>query len=146
MLQGVVDKNGKLYYYENGRKVEKGLFKFEGNYYYSEYDGSLIVNQKWYAWKVDQSSDLPEGTYEFGADGKVIGASTTGEIVNKNGKLYYYEKGYPVEKGLFVLDGYYYYSEYDGSLIVNQKWYVWKHNGLLYPMTYTFNEFGQIVK
>ena len=140
ILNGIVDKDGILYYYENGNRVEKGLFMFDDAYYYTEHGGVLIVGQKWYCWKLDTSAELPKDSYEFGPDGKMLQG-----IVDKNGKRYYYENGKPVEKGLFILDGYYYYSEYDGSLITNEKWYVWKHNDLLYPKTYTFNELGQIV-
>ncbi len=141
MIQGIVEKDGKLYFYENGNKVEKGLFVYNGDYYYVEYDGSIITNTKHYAWKVDDAScELPKGTYEFGPDGKMLQG-----IVDKNGKLYYYENGNTVDKGLFILDGYYYFTEYDGSLITGKSWYVWKGNDLLLEKTYIFNELGQII-
>ena len=146
MLQGIVDKDGVLYYYENGQRVEKGLFVLDGDYYYSQHDGSLIVGQRYYAWKLHESSELPKGTYLFDENGKLVGAKATGEIVNIDGVLYYYECGKPKDMGLFVMDGYYYFTEYNGALITNQRYYVWKHNDLLYPLTYTFNELGQIIK
>ena len=146
MLQGIVDKDGVLYYYKNGRPVEMGLFVLDGDYYYSQHDGSLIVGQRYYAWKLHESSELPKGTYLFDENGKLVGAKATGEIVNIDGVLYYYECGKPKDMGLFVMDGYYYFTEYNGALITNQRYYVWKHNDLLYPLTYTFNEFGQIIK
>ena len=146
MLQGIVDKSGVLYYYVNGKPTEMGLFVLDGEHYYAQYDGTLIVNKSYYAWKLHETSELSKDTYLFDETGKVVGDSKDGEIVNIDGVLYYYESGKPVEKGLFILDGYYYYSRYDGSLIVNDKYYVWKHNDLLYPLSYTFNEFGQIIK
>ena len=145
MLQGIVDKDGTKYFYENGRPVEKGLFFYEGNYYYSQYDGKLICGQKYYAWKHDITSALPSGHYEFDAEGKMLGASSTGEIVLKNGTYYYYENGKPVDKGLFFLNGYYYFALYNGELVVNQKYYVYRGNDLLFEKTYTFNELGQII-
>ena len=145
MLQGIVDKDGVLYYYENGKPTEKGLFVFEGDHYFSQYDGALIVNQKYYAWKVDASSELQKDHYLFDTSGKVVGAKATGEIVTVDGKLYYYESGKPVDKGLFLMDGYYYFTLYNGELVVNQKYYVWKDNEYLMVKTYTFNELGQIV-
>lgn len=126
MLDGIVSKNGGLYYYEIGKPVEKGLFVYEGNHYFSQYGGVMVTGQKFYAWKTDSSSQLSVDHYEFDADGKVIGQSLTGEIVDKNGVLYYYEAGKPTEKGLFILDGCYYYSVYDGTLVVDQKYYAWK--------------------
>jgi len=145
MLQGIVDKDGVLYYYENGKPTEKGLFVLNGDYYYSQWDGKLITDQKYYAWKLDSSAKLPKDHYLFDENGKVIGAKETGEIVSIDGVLYYYECGKPVDKGLFVMDGYYYFTLYNGQLVVNQKYYVWKDNEYLMVKTYTFNELGQIV-
>ena len=145
MVEGIVDIAGVLYFYENGNRVEKGLFKYEGDYYYTKYDGSLVVNQKYYAYKIDASSELPKSNYEFDADGKVIGAALTGEIVSKESGLYYYEAGQPVAKGLVYLDGYYYFAHSNGKLITNQKYYVYIGNDLLLETHYTFNELGQII-
>ena len=75
----------------------------------------------------------------------MIGASSSGEIINKNGVYYYYENGKPNEKGLFFLNGHYYFAHVGGRLITDQKYYVFKGNDLLLEKTYTFNEFGQII-
>ena len=145
MLQGIVDKDGVLYYYENGAPTEKGLFVLNGDHYYSQYNGTLIVDKSYYAWKIHETSELQKGTYLFDAEGKVIGAKVSGEIVNINGVLYYYESGKPVDKGLFVMDGYYYFALHNGKLVVSQKYYVWKDNEYLMVNHYTFNELGQII-
>ena len=138
MLQGIVEKDGILYYYENGKGVEKGLIYYEGDYYYTAYKGKLAVAQTINASL--SSCDLPKGQYEFGADGKMLQG-----IIEKDGILYYYENGKGVEKGLFYLDGHYYFSVYKGKLVTNQEFHVWNGNGLLIETTYTFNELGQIV-
>jgi len=145
MLQGIVDKDGVLYYYENGKPTEKGLFQYNGSYYNAQYDGTLIVNQKYYVWKLDATSDLPKGHYYFDEQGKLIGASKTGEIVSIDGELYYYECGQPVNKGLFMMDGYYYFTLHDGKLVRNQKYYVWIDNDYLMAEHYIFNDLGQII-
>ena len=139
ILQGIIDKNGVLYYYENGKPTEKGLFKIGDDYYYAQYDGSLIVNRKYYVWKESEYCDLPTGHYEFDENGKMLQG-----IVDKDGVLYYYVNGKPTEMGLFMLDGYYYYAQYDGKLIVNRTYYVWKGNDLLFEKDYKFDEFGRI--
>ncbi len=141
MLQGIVNKDGALYYYVNGAPKEMGLFKIGNDYYYAQYNGMLITGKKYYAWKLNENCDLPTGTYEFDENGKMLLEG----IIEKNGVLYYYEKGKPTEKGLFMMDGYYYYSQYDGTLITNKQYYVWKGNGLLLEKSYTFNELGQII-
>jgi hypothetical protein len=66
-------------------------------------------------------------------------------IVEKDGALYYYENGRTAAPGLIELDGYYYFVDWGGKLITNQKFYVWETNGLTLKMNYTFNELGQIV-
>ena len=141
MLQGIIEKNGNLYYYVNGKPREMGLFKIGDDYYYSQYNGMLITGKKYYAWKLNENCELPVDSYEFDENGKMLLEG----IIEKNGNLYYYENGKPVEKGLFMIDGYYYYSQYNGMLITSQKYYVWKGNDLLLEKHYTFNELGQII-
>ena len=145
MLQGIVDKDGVLYYYQNGKPTEMGLFVLDGEHYYAQYDGKLIANQKYYAWKLHETSELGKDTYLFDAEGKVVGDNVNGEIVTIDGVLYYYEGGKPVDKGLFMMDGYYYFALYNGKLVVDQKYYVWKDNEYLMVKYYIFNELGQIV-
>ena len=115
-----------------------------GAYYYTVGRGRVITNEYKYAYLTN--CDMPKGNYEFAADGKMIGSKATGEIVNKDGVLYYYESGKGVEKGLVYLDGYYYFAQYGGKLVVNKVQYVYQTNGLLHETNYTFNELGQIIK
>lgn len=137
MLNGIVDKNGTLYYYENGKTGTCGLIEIDGDYYYV-YWGGVIKTGKCY---VEATfCDLPVGNYEFGADGKMLDG-----IVEKDGALYYYENGRCPAPGLIELDGYFYFVDWGGKLITNQKFYVWETNGYSLKMTYTFNELGQIV-
>ena len=138
MLNGIVDKDGELYYYENGKGVEKGLFKYEGDYYFAVYKGKLIINRVYSAYMTN--CDLPKGQYEFGADGKMLDG-----IIEKEGKLYYYENGKGIEKGLFQYNGHYYFSVYKGELVTSREFRIYNTNGLLVEQVYTFNELGQIV-
>ena len=138
MLNGMVEKDGVLYYYENGVGVEKGLFYYDGAYYFAAYQGKIVTNKVMKTYMT--SCDLPNSTYEFGADGKMLNG-----IVEKNGKLYYYENGKGVEKGLFFYEGHYYFSVYRGELVVNREFRVYQTNGLLVEQFYTFNELGQII-
>ncbi len=138
MYNGIIEKDGKLYYYENGRGVEKGLIKYNGDYYFAKYAGEIVTNQIFYAYITD--CDLGNGRYEFGPDGKMYNG-----IIEKNGKYYYYENGRGIEKGLLYYEGHYYFAKYAGELVVNQSLRIWQGNGLLIEQTYTFNEFGQII-
>ena len=138
MLQGIIAKDGKLYYYENGQNTERGLINIDGDYYFAAYKGELVCGKVYKAYLT--SCDLPTGSYEFGVDGKMLQG-----IVEKDGKLYYYENGKGVEKKLFYYEGHYYFSVYKGELITNREFYVYEANGLILEKTYTFNELGQIV-
>ncbi len=138
MLQGIVEKDGELYYYDTGVAAEIGLFEYDGNYYFAAYKGKLVVGKEISAYKT--SCDLPTGKYEFGADGKMLQG-----IVEKGGKLYYYENGKGIEKGLFLYEGHYYFAMYKGELVVNRSLRIWQGNGILIEQTYTFNELGQII-
>lgn len=138
MLHGFVKKADGLYLYYNGQAIERGLFEFEGNYYFSAYNGKIVTDKVYKAYAT--SCDLPVGTYEFGADGKMLHG-----IVEKEDGLYYYENGKGVEKGLFIYEGHYYFSVYKGKLVTDREFRVYNANGLLVEQTYTFNELGQIV-
>ena len=135
----ILEIDGVLYYYENGVGVEKGLVKVGNDYYYAAYKGQLVVSK---TLKVTLTScDLPTGVkYEFGADGKMLNG-----IVEKDGELYYYENGQGVEKGIFELDGHYYYAAYKGELAVSTTIRITATNNILVADFYTFNEYGQIV-
>ena len=138
MLNGIVEKDGVLYYYENGKGVEAGLINVDGDYYFALYKGKLVTNQVYSAYKT--SCDLPKGTYEFGADGKMVNG-----IVEKDGVLYYYENGQAIEKGLFELDGEYYFAAYKGKLVTNQVYSAYKTSCDLPKGQYEFGADGKML-
>ncbi|MBO5213975.1 MAG: hypothetical protein J6B86_04320, partial [Clostridia bacterium] len=83
MLQGICEhpEKGGLYYFENGKVKEMGLFEYEGNYYVAQYDGKIITSGnyttygagKYYVWKIHESaSDIKAGWHFFVAEGKMI--------------------------------------------------------------------------
>ena len=125
--------------FRSGRGVEKGLFEYEGAYYFSLYKGELITDQEYYAWM--SSCDLPEGMYEFGSDGRMCNG-----IVEKDGVLYYYENGQGVEKGLFQYEGYYYFAMYKGELVVDQEYYAWMTSCSLPEGRYHFGPDGKMIR
>ena len=71
MLNGIVEKDGELYYYENGLGVEKGLVFIDGYYYYATYKGKLAVNT---TIKITATNNLLiADTYTFNEKGQIIG-------------------------------------------------------------------------
>ncbi len=138
MLNGIVNKNGTLYYYNNGITGTHGLVEWEGDYYYV-YWGGLVKTGKQYV--SISYCDIPAGKeYEFGADGKMLNG-----FVLKDDGIYYYENGKTPLPGLVYIDGYYYFIYWGGKLITNQTFYVWEGNGLTIEMNYNFDELGRVI-
>ncbi|MBO5797279.1 MAG: phosphodiester glycosidase family protein [Clostridia bacterium] len=145
-LNGIVEKNGVLYYYENDLLVYKGLMQLEdGAYIYVRSNGQLATGRYWAS---KHNGLLPEATYDFGTNGKYYPAPVEPEalngIVNENGVLYYYENNVRVYKGLMQMeDGAYVYVR-SGGRVATGRYYVTKHNGLLAEGYYTFGEDGKL--
>ena len=116
-----------------------GLTKIDGYYYLISTSGKIATG-KTNVWKTN--CDLPTGTYEFGADGRILDG-----IVEKDGVLCCYVMGKPKASGLFELDGkYYFVSGSNGELVVGKSYYVWETNGIDIPMkTYEFDSEGKML-
>ena len=136
MLQGIVEKDGVMYFYENGAPATCGLINWEGDYYYV-YWGGIVKTGKQYV--VRTRCDLPVGNYEFGEDGKMLDG-----FVVRNGVKYYYENGVPGKRGLTLIDGNYYYVYWEGE-IKTGKQYTVATNCDLPISTYEFDEEGRML-
>ena len=142
MHDGLVEENGRLYYYENGVRCHPGLIRIGDDYYYINNSCYAVTNCSYY---VSNTNELmPKGVYAFGEDGKMI--LPTEEVKNglyeENNGLYYYVDGVRTNAGLVFLNGNYYYIKSDGSAVQNKDYYVSKTNGLLDKGIYHFNADG----
>ena len=145
---GIVEENGGLVYYEDGKRVHAGLIRIDGDYYYVANGGIVatdttrVVNEAW------TNGLLPAGTYTFGPDGKMVMAAEKNGIVEEETGLYYYENGKRVHAGLIRIDGEYYYVAALGVVVtnttrkVNEAW----TNGLLPAGMYTFGADGRMIR
>lgn len=139
MLNGIVERDGNYYYYNMGKPEMAGLIEIDGNYYFAkDGDGLLVTDCTYYIWKTN--GILPESERMFGEDGKMLDG-----FVTKDDGIYYYEDGKFGTPGLNYIDGYYYFVGYDGKLVVNRTYYVWKPNGYCIPGEYTFDAQGRII-
>lgn len=68
---GIVEEDGKLWYYENGRKTPAGLIKIGNDYYYVSTSNSQVIRNRSY-WVTKTNGLLPSALYQFGPDGKMI--------------------------------------------------------------------------
>ena len=139
--------NGKIYYFENGVSVHKGLTKIDNDYYYIGGRGVVAVNESHYIWESWANGYVKPGTYEFGADGKMLNPpEEPDETWNgiRNGR--YYVNGELYRAGLIKVYGDYYYIDSTCSVATGEK-YIWESwaNGLVKPGTYTFGEDGKML-
>ncbi len=144
--QGIVkDADGKIRYYVDGVSVYAGLVKdTDGSYYYISGNGCVAVTNctKYITFT---NGLLPEGTYKFDADGKII--LKQGVIKDADGEIRYYVDGTAVYAGLVQdSEGNYYYISGNGCVAVkNSTRYITFTNGLLPAGTYIFGADGKMI-
>ena len=142
MLQGVVEKEDGLYYYELGRTRYMGLIERDGEYYYVKDGGKLEIGRVWVG--TYDSNGIVVGYREFGADGAML----NGFEITADG-LYYYDMGAARQLDLTVMDGSLYYIAEGGKVMTGRVWvgtYVSnKSNGLLPAGNYMFAEDGKLI-
>ena len=69
---GIVNENGKLFYYVDGVRNHAGLILIDGDYYYVDSSCRVITNVTRYVVAAWTNGLMPAGTYTFGADGKMV--------------------------------------------------------------------------
>ena len=169
ILEGIVELEGDLYYYENGVAIEnKGLVQVideNGHIHYYYFgcgvDGCSSGEACMGSFKAQKNNRhyvsitngyLMEGGYTFGDDCTIehIEDTSVNGIYEIDGVKYCLMDGVKVAKGLFEQDGKFYYARSSGALVVGQDYWVSKTNGLSYkgePIKngmYTFDENGAI--
>ncbi len=143
----IVEIDGKLYYYDTGVAKKAGIVIVDGYYYFAG-DYGEIATGDFYVWK--GNGIVPEATYKFADDGKMLGVkvvdgvTVTGEIIEIDGKLYYYDTGRAKKAGIVIVDGYYYFAG-DYGEIATGSFYVWKGNGIVPDDTYRFADDGRML-
>ena len=145
LKNGIYEEGGKLYYYENSIKVQKGLVKddngdfyYFGLKYYAVSDGTFYFPEEKLNGLTHPGSDvlLHAGNYVVGADGKVVIPEVKNGIYDEDGKKWYYENDERVAKGLvqdasgdFYYFGLKYYALSAGTYYFPEE----KLNGLTDP-------------
>lgn len=67
---GIVEENGKLYYYENGVKTYAGLIEIDGYYYYVKSTCEVVIGGKY--WITKTNGLMEENVYSFDTNGRMI--------------------------------------------------------------------------
>jgi len=135
---GLLEKDGVMYLYVNGRTATNGLYEIDGEYYYSYWGGVLKTNGRYYI--SSSYCDLPAGNYSFDAEGKMLNG-----VVVEDGVSYLYINGSTASNGLYEYNGDYYYSYWGGVLQTNDRFYVANTYCDLPKGNYTFGADGKML-
>ena len=134
---GIFEEDGKLYYYEGGKKTYAGIIELEGATYYVHSDGRVATGE---TWVTKTNGKMAQGYYLFAADGKMI---DTG-VYEVDGTLYYFENGKKTYAGIVKVGDDYYYAHSQGNVATSETW-VTKTNGIVDQGYYLFGADGKMV-
>lgn len=142
---GIVEEDGVLHYYVNGKLTYAGLIKIGDDYYYVNSKCEVVRDCDYYiSWTHDL---LPQGKYHFDADGKLIGsvAPLKNGIYEEDGSLYFYRNGERAYAGLIQIDGDYYYVRSTCEVVHDRSYYVYWTHGLMPEGYYNFDSAGRMI-
>lgn len=142
---GIVEEDGVLHYYVNGKLTYAGLIKIGDDYYYVNSKCEVVRDCDYYiTWTHDL---LPQGRYHFDADGKLTGsvAPLKNGIYEEDGSLYYYRNGERTYAGLIQIDGDYYYVRSTCEVVHDRSYYVYWTHGLMPEGYYNFDSAGRMI-
>ena len=142
---GIVEEDGVLHYYVNGKLTYAGLIKIGDDYYYVNSKCEVVRDCDYYiTWTHDL---LPQGKYHFDADGKLTGsvAPLKNGIYEEDGSLYYYRNGERTYAGLIQIDGHYYYVRSSCEVVHDRSYYVYWTHGLMPEGYYNFDSAGRMI-
>ena len=142
---GIVEEDGVLHYYVNGKLTYAGLIKIGDDYYYVNSKCEVVRDCDYYiSWTHDL---LPQGKYHFDADGKLTGsvAPLKNGIYEEDGSLYFYRNGERAYAGLIQIDGDYYYVRSTCEVVHDRSYYVYWTHGLMPEGYYNFDGAGRMI-
>lgn len=142
---GIVEEDGVLHYYVNGKLTYAGLIKIGDDYYYVNSKCEVVRDCDYYiSWTHDL---LPQGKYHFDADGKLTGsvAPLKNGIYEEDGSLYFYRNGERAYAGLIQINGDYYYVRSTCEVVHDRSYYVYWTHGLMPEGYYNFDSAGRMI-
>ena len=142
---GIVEEDGVLHYYVNGKLTYAGLIKIGDDYYYVNSKCEVVRDCDYYiSWTHDL---MPQGRYHFDADGKLTGsvAPLKNGIYEEDGSLYFYRNGERTYAGLIQIDGDYYYVRSTCEVVHDRSYYVYWTHGLMPEGYYNFDSAGRMI-
>lgn len=142
---GIVEEDGVLHYYVNGKLTYAGLIKIGDDYYYVNSKCEVVHDCDYY---ITWTHDLkPQGKYHFDVDGKLTGAVAPlkNGIYEEDGSLYFYRNGERAYAGLIQINGDYYYVRSTCEVVHDRSYYVYWTHGLMPEGYYNFDSAGRMI-
>ena len=139
LKNGMIEENGKLYYYVNNEKQKAGAIKIGEDIYYFGMNYYALPDGNYYITDAMSNGLFPAGTYEI-KDYKVI---IKNGIVEENGKLYYYVNNEKQKAGAIKIGediyyfGMHYYALPDGNYYITDA----MSNGLFPAGSYEIKDY-----
>ena len=140
----VVESNGDVKFYKDGKPAYTGLIKDEdGNMYYINSTKKAVRGCKYYVGETMANGLMPAGTYEFAADGRL----KNGLTFEENGDITFYKNGKTIYAGLVQdKNGNMYYINSSKKAVKGCTYQIGEvmANGLMPAGTYEFMADGRL--
>ena len=136
-VKAIVSENGKLYFTIDGARMFRGLYERNGEYYYANSNGELVVNSSAY---INAEMLSGEGWYGFDAEGKLV---KTG-FVDGGGYTYYYDNGIRAKGFTKIGDAYYLFNAASGKMYKDATLWVGANNYGITGGLYYFDANGRM--
>lgn len=146
---GIISEQGSLWYYKDGElQFNAGLIQVGDDYYYIRSNGEVVHGRSY--WTTNTNGLLPEASYTFGDDGKMINTPDSSiekdGIVAENDSLWYYRDGkLQYNAGLIQIEDNYYYVRSNGEVVHGKKYWTTNTNDLMPAKEYTFDADGKML-
>ena len=109
----IISENGNLYFTIDGVKQKNGLNELDGEYYYANTNGTLVVNKSFYLSRFNDLIDPGKGYFGFDAEGKLI---KTGFVLADNGYYYCYQDLVRQKGFTKIGDKFYFFNNGSGAM------------------------------
>jgi len=119
--KAIVEKDGKLYFTIDGVNQTNGLNELDGEYYYANPNGTLIVNGNTYISEFNGLIAPGAGYFGFDAEGKLI---KTGFVAASNGYTYYYDNLVRAKGFTKLGESYYFFNAGSGAMMKDMTLWV----------------------
>ena len=140
-VKKIVNENGKLYFTIDGVKMTNGLNELDGEYYYAQTNGELVVGRT--AW-VSQKNDLiPEkgNWYVFDESGRL---QKTGFVTDTDGNVYYYDDCVLALGFTKIGEDYYFFNAGSGKMYKDTSLWVGSNSYGVEPGMHAFLSDGKM--